>query len=436
MAFFKKKKKKKICVVGLDGVPYSLIKRFCENDIMPATAKIIKNGHLHQTTVSLPEISAVSWTSFATGTNPGTHGIFGFVDLKPNSYSLSFPSYRDLKAVPIWDKLAEQNKRSIIINQPFTYPAPKIQGVLISGFVALDIIKSVTPISLISKLKNINYQIDIDTMRSREDHDFLFTELERTISSRERAVEYLWDTEEWDYFQVVITGTDRLHHYLMNAIHDANHKYHKACLDYYRRIDQFIAQIHQKFYRVTEYQEPNRGFYILSDHGFIPIEQEFYLNTWLQKEGYLSFEKPNPESLNDMSPTSQVFALDPNRLYINLQGRFPKGEVKPEEVEPLKKELKEKLEALHYNGKKVVRQVFDIKDVYSGPYIDKGPDLIVLTHHGFDAKGAINQKEVFGRSNLTGMHTWDDAFFFSYKKEKEDLNIAEISQIILSEFTS
>ena len=436
MAIFKKKKKKRICVVGLDGVPYSLIRRFCDNGTMPATARIIEKGHLQPMTVSLPEISAVSWTSFATGANPGTHGIFGFVDLKPGTYKLSFPSFRDLKAAPLWDKLAQKGKRSIIINQPFTYPASKINGVLIAGFVALDLARAVTPISLLGRLKRLDYQIDIDTTRSREDHDFLMADLERTMLSRERAVEYLWDNEEWDYFQVVITGTDRLHHFLMDSLRDDSHPHHKHFLDYYRRVDQFVAYIYQKFNRLTDSDESIKGFYLLSDHGFTLIEQELYLNSWLREEGFLKFDKAKPQSLEDILPESKVFALDPNRLYINLRGRFPKGEVEPEEVESLKQEIKKKLESLQFNGRKVVRRVFDQRDAYSGPYIDQGPHLIVLTHHGFDPKGSVTQKQVFGRSNLTGMHTWDDAFFFSAQKAKEELNITEVSDIILSEFTT
>ncbi|GAG48050.1 unnamed protein product, partial [marine sediment metagenome] len=77
---------------------------------------------------SLPEISSVSWTNFMTGTNPGTHGIFGFTDFKTDSYDLCFPNFLDLKKETFWDKLGEQRKKCIIINQPSTYPARKING--------------------------------------------------------------------------------------------------------------------------------------------------------------------------------------------------------------------------------------------------------------------------------------------------------------------
>src|SRR3990170_3239984 len=141
MAFFKRKKKKRICVVGLDGVPYSLLKRFTRDGTMPGLAEIINRGNLSKMNVTLPEISSVSWSSFMTGVSPGTHGIFGFVDLKENSYKMTFPSFKDLRVPTFWERLGEKGKRCIVINQPSTYPAKKINGVLVSGFVAIDMAK-------------------------------------------------------------------------------------------------------------------------------------------------------------------------------------------------------------------------------------------------------------------------------------------------------
>ena len=82
MSLFKKKKKERVCVIGLDGVPFSLMEDLGQKGVMPAFAQLIKTGTLHKMKASLPEISAVSWTDFMTGANPGAHGIFGFTDLK------------------------------------------------------------------------------------------------------------------------------------------------------------------------------------------------------------------------------------------------------------------------------------------------------------------------------------------------------------------
>ncbi len=146
MSIFKKKKKNRACVVGLDGVPYSLLLELARKDIMPETSKLIASGHLHRMKASLPEISAVSWTDFMTGSNSGGHGIFGFTDFKPGSYEIRFPNFLDVKKETLWDILGAAGKKCVIINQPSTYPARRVNGILISGFVAVEMSRAVFPL--------------------------------------------------------------------------------------------------------------------------------------------------------------------------------------------------------------------------------------------------------------------------------------------------
>ncbi len=417
-------------MIGLDGVPYSLLINLSQKGVMPATSKIIESGHLHQMKASLPEISAVSWTDFMTGTNPGTHGIFGFRDFKKDSYEYCYPNFLDLKKETFWDRLGETGKKCIIINQPSTYPVRKINGILISGFVAIELAKAVHPLSFKADLEKMSYLLDIDTLRSGDDSEFLWQELDKTLSGRERALDFFWK-EDWDYFEFVITGTDRLHHFLWSASEDENHNYHQNFLDYYRQIDQMIDKIVTSFQALTEDDE---GLYLLSDHGFTGIEQEVYLNAWLEREGYLGFNTSSPESLTELTPSSKAFVLDPNRIYLNLKEKFPQGCVEQSEKRHLKEEISRKLENLKYEGKKIVNRVFDAEDVYSGPYLSRGPDLIVLSEYGFDMKGSLKKKEVFGRTKFQGMHTRNDAFFWAKKEYGPDLSISDLSKIILENF--
>ena len=430
MALFQKKKKTRACVIGLDGVPYSLILELTARGVMPSLADLLKSGHLHRMKASLPEISAVSWTDFMTGTDSGEHGIFGFTDLKPGSYALRFPNFMDVKKETLWDVLGKTGKRSIILNQPSTYPARPLNGVLVSGFVALDLAKAVYPLSQKAALDRMGYQIDIDTMKSRRDHAFLWSELERTIDGRERALDYFWK-EDWDYFEFVVTGTDRLHHFLWNAYADESHRYHGRFLDYYRRVDGIIGRLAVSYRRQTG---GNAGLYLLSDHGFCQINQEVYLNAWLQKEGYLRFAGDSPQGLEDIADKSLAFALDPNRIYLNRKGGFPNGVVEEADRKALKTDIRQKLERLEFEGRRVIRRVFDADTVYSGPFAASGPDLLVLSEPGFDLKGSVKKKEIFGRTDLEGMHTWDDAFFWSESNAGDDLKISQISAVILSNY--
>ncbi len=140
-----KNKTPKTLVIGLDGVSYTLLKDLQNLGRVSNISSIFDKGYFGQMDVCIPEISSVSWSSFMTGTQSGEHGIFGFMDLEPKSYNLYFPNLSHLKAPPIWEILAAQGRKSVIINMPSTYPAPEINGALISGFVAIDIHKAVYP---------------------------------------------------------------------------------------------------------------------------------------------------------------------------------------------------------------------------------------------------------------------------------------------------
>jgi len=420
---FRRRKKNRVCVIGLDGVPHGLIRQLADDGVMPATAAILRAGHLARMTVSLPEISSVSWSSFMTGANPGTHGIFGFTDLRPGSYDLRFPSFRDLQAPTFWDRLGDAGKRCIVINQPATYPAREINGVLISGFVALDLRRAVYPARHVPALERIGYRIDVDPTKP----EALLDDLHFTLAARERAAEHFWSGEEWHYFQVVVTGTDRLHHLMWDAWAQREHPQRQAFLDYYRAVDGFIERMRDRFEKLTGGLE---RLYLLSDHGFDGITQEVYLNAWLREQGYLTYAKHEPESIADIGDDTRAFALDPGRIYINARGRFPRGTVDAADMPGLKGKIRERLQSLQYEGQPVMREIFDAAEIYSGPHTDKGPDLVALSHHGFDLKGSVKRPEVFGRSAFQGMHTWDDAFFWSASAVKEDLNIADLAQVV------
>ncbi|OGD17960.1 MAG: hypothetical protein A2V76_00840 [Candidatus Aminicenantes bacterium RBG_16_63_14] len=430
MPVLKSKKTNRACVIGLDGVPYSMIVDLARRGVMSTMARLMDLGKIHQMKASLPEISAVSWTNFMTGTDSGTHGIFGFTDFKPRSYEIRFPNFLDVKAPTLWDKLGAKGKRSIVINQPSTYPARKIDGALISGFVALELAKAVWPMTYRAPLEQMGYQIDIDILKARESPEVLWQELTKTMAGRQKALNYFWE-EPWDYFEFVVTGTDRLHHFLWKAYEDPAHPSHQSFLDYYRHIDRLIGKIVAAYHKLTNTYD---GFYILSDHGFAGIVQEVYLNAWLAKNGYLKFAKAEPGSLEDISARTKAFALDPNRIYLNLKNKFPKGSVERSARRALKEEIAGKLGKLEYQGRRVVRKVFFAEDVYSGPHAGKGPDLIVVGEPGFDMKGSVKKKEIFGRSGLQGMHTWEDAFFWAAKDLGDDLNIADVASVILKNF--
>ncbi len=422
-------KEKKVVLIGLDGTPYTLLKQFCADGTMPNLAKIAANSSLRQMDVSIPEVSSTSWTCFYTGMNPAQHGIFGFLDLQPNSYKIYFPNSKSVKAPALWDVLGNYGKRSVVINVPETYPAKPLNGALISGFVATDLKKATYPPELLPTLMELEYRLDPDAQKARESKDAFLADIYDVFEKRRKTILHLFDQEKWSLFIGTITETDRLHHFMWDALVDKNHPYHNGFLDFYRRVDGLIGEVYDRL-------DSNTTFMMCSDHGFTSIEQQVYLNYWLKDNGYLKFTSESPKSVEEIAPGTRAFAMDPTRIYINLKGKYPQGAVEPgEEYEHLRREIAEGLRAITYQGKPVIKKVFMKEEVFRGPLMQQAPDLIVLSNYGFDMKGSTNKQTLMDREIFTGMHTQDDAHFLINRKDinEKKPHICDIAPTIMKE---
>lgn len=397
------KKKKKFMVIGIDGVPYELLRDFAQRGIMPNVKRLIERFGLKKTRVPLPEVSSVSWTSFMTGMNPGEHGIYGFMELNPDNYSYTFPSFPNLPVEPVWEVIGKRGKRSVIINLPNTYPARPMNGVLVSGFVALDLAKSVYPPLYLPVLQAMDYRVDVDTSVGKSDKKFLLRDLNETLDVRYSFCKKVEKLEKWDLFFFIITGTDRLHHFLFDAWEDPESPYHQDFLDYYRHVDGIIGEL------AARMEKGGIPFIILSDHGFTRIKQEVYLSQYLKEWGYLYLGENGSDRLKGITGDTTVFALDPSRLYIHLEGKYKRGGVKMQDYERLRDEVRSKFSNLEIEGEKVIREIFYKEDIYHGEYFDNAPDLVLLSNYGFDLKAGVTKDSLYGKTFFEGMHTQDNA---------------------------
>ena len=390
----------RIIIVGLDGVPFGLLRELSNKGVMPNTKEIISSGIFRKMQSSLPEVSSVAWSSIITGKNPGEHGIFGFTDLSSNSYQLRFPNFNDLQSEPFWNVI---NGKSVIVNVPSTYPVKEMNGVHISGFVSIDFAKSVFPKSLIPTLTKFNYRLDVDSALAHQSMDLFLSDLEKTLHASIQTYRYLWESVDWKMFMFVFTGTDRLMHFLWNAYEDENHKHHGPFLDHFRAIDEVIGEM------ITGLGEEDL-FVMLSDHGFERLDYDVYINSFLRQEGFLHLDKDKELELIHINSSTKAFALDPARIYINLKGKYPNGGVAKQDKERVLKDLEALSSALEIGNRKVIRNVYRKEQIYSGLLIEKAPDLVLVGDHGFNLKGNIKAEKTIGKEIFTGKHTQDDAF--------------------------
>jgi predicted AlkP superfamily phosphohydrolase/phosphomutase len=200
-------------------------------------------------------------------------------------------------------------------------------------------------------------------------------------------------------------------------------------MDYYRQIDEFIGD------RVDKFLHDSGGdlsrLFLLSDHGFCGIQQEVRLNQWLKEKGFLKFAKESPQEVCDLDPSSQAFFLDPARLYLNRKDRFPGGWIEPDHAPRILEEIEAGLRTLECQGNPVIRWTFRGSEVYEGPYAGQSPDLLVVPHWGYDLKATVKEKDLFGRTDLEGMHTWDDAFFWSQAPQEGEFEISRIARLLI-----
>jgi predicted AlkP superfamily phosphohydrolase/phosphomutase len=410
-------------IIGLDGVPYRLITDLAEKSVMPTFKRLAASGTLSVMRSSLPEVSSVAWSSIITGKNPGEHGVFGFTDIAPGSYRLTYPNFRTLRLDPYW--VDRVNGKSIIVNVPSTYPVREMDGIHIAGFVALDFKKSVYPQSLIPDLENVDYRVDVDASRVRQSIPLFLQELDATLDARMAAARLLWDREDWKCFTLIFTGTDRLSHFLWDAYEDPNHEYHGSFLDHFRKIDSFVEELLAKM-------DDDDDLFFLSDHGFELTKQEVYLNKLLKDNGFLKWKQFPPRSTNDIVEGTAAFCLDPGRIYINDQ-RFPRPGVAEGKREEVVNELKDLLFGLAFEGEPVVREIFHRENIYSGPAAADGPDLVVLCQPGYSFRGGIAKDQLFDKELFTGKHTYDDAFFLARRKTElpDELTVSNVLDVMM-----
>ncbi|MCA9968839.1 MAG: alkaline phosphatase family protein [Anaerolineales bacterium] len=76
-------------IVGLDAFEPRTFERLADAGRLPHLGKYLSGSRYARFAVSNPPQSEVSWTSIATGLNPGGHGMFDFVHRNPQTYALN-----------------------------------------------------------------------------------------------------------------------------------------------------------------------------------------------------------------------------------------------------------------------------------------------------------------------------------------------------------
>jgi predicted AlkP superfamily phosphohydrolase/phosphomutase len=402
------KVKRRVFVLGFDGTPHSYLKAETSAGRLPNLAALFEDGACVPMRSSVPSVSGTAWMSVFTGRDPGGHGIFGFMDCKPDSHDFYFPNFDHVRAPLLWELLAGVGKRSVVLNVPGTYPARAMHGWLVAGFVAPQLERAVYPPSLLPRLQALGYRIDLDTQAARETFSRLEEDLFATFAKRKEAVRLLLE-EDWDLFVAVVTETDRLYHFLWNLMERGEQRVVDLFQRFHAELDAFAGWLAESLPGGTE-------LLLLSDHGFSSARVDVFTNAWLVERGYLGFDVAEPRGMGSISQASTVYSLDPGRFYVNRAGGRPRGCVPAGQVDGVVDRLVADLvEFRDPNGGELVYGELIRRDqAYHGPEAARGPDVVLTLKPRYELKGGTKGTAVFRHppQGLGGMHTCDDSHLY------------------------
>ncbi len=402
---------RRVLIIGLDCfTPQFVFDQW--KDELPNIKSLINRGTHGLLESTIPAITVPAWQSMMTSKYPGQLGFYGFRNRKNYSYDeMFFANALAVKEPAVWDLLTEAGKDSVVIGVPQTYPPKPLKGNLIGCFLTPDTDSEFTyPAELKDEIwKNVGeYIIDVKDFRT-DDKVKLIRQLYQMTSRRFATVRYMMDAKPWDFFMFVDMGPDRIHHGMWkyvdpeHPLHEPGNRFQNSILNYYKYLDEEIGTILEKIGDETV-------VLLVSDHGAKRMDGGICFNDWLIQQGWLAVkEMPDkPAQLkNDNIDWSKTKVWGSGgyygRLFLNVKGREPDGQIDPADYDKFRAEVIEKVEAItDPDGNNIGSKAFKPEEIY--PVVNGiAPDLIVYFGDlKWRSLGSIGNPEIWSFENDTG----------------------------------
>lgn len=257
----------KVCVVGLDGATWDLLDPWLDD--LP-TLKSFAARRRAELDSCIPPLSMPAWKVYSTGMNPGDLGVFTFVEPDFGEQSFKTVTNESFTTREIWDYLGAHGHRSAVVNMPTTYPPRDIDGWMISGPFSGEQEEYTRPEGLERTLERNDYAILPEYYLSRDPDD-----IDGAVDAVETKLRTaLGFTERADFIHTTLYLTDTVQHTEWDS---------PVAKAFWEAVDAklswFLRQLGEEWNVV-----------LMSDHGFGPTKGRFYLNTWLEREGYMRID--------------------------------------------------------------------------------------------------------------------------------------------------
>lgn len=418
----------KVVVLGLDGGTFRLIKPFVRQGVMPNIGKLLSKGTHRILRSTIPPVSPPAWSTFLTGTNPGGHGIFQFVEMDVKDYSFSRNRLINstlYSGKTFIDFISKSGLKVGVVKIPFTYPPWPVNGVMIAGEPSPDWEKAHTyPPELAETLGRVNQGSAADFLRYNTEE--LLDHLKFDCRIRTQLTLDLMKKDEYDFFMMVHNITDAAIHRFWKFTDDTCPNYKPAFEKHKDVIKEVYKAADESVGKILDSIDEETTVLMMSDHGAArkPI-YFFHINAWLKEGGYLKVNESH-------SPVQYLFSLmawlkgktppllrqlvmrilksyfqnrlsqfqtraanlkwEETKAYavnlyscidgiaVNMKGRQEQGVVESgEETEKICRRIETALADIRdpFTGAKIIRRIYRRHEVFQGGFAEKMPELIV-----------------------------------------------------------
>ncbi len=292
--------KPRVAMIGLDGMSWHILKKLFKWGVMPNLRGIAEKSMKGVLRSTIPPESAPSWTSIATGVNPGKHGIFGFTRLTDDYKNTTIATSRDVKYLRIHEMVAAQGLKSICVNQLLTYPIKGFEGSSVITDWLSPVIKYSPEIGeYAQEYRGPTLSENLPLLRKDWIGEYA------DVSSRVNTVNNLLQKVDWNLFWAVYSEPDHL-----------LHRYSRMVMKRDTKLMRLLTKIDETFGVVRNVADL---LIIASDHGFNEFKYGVYINTYLERQG-LAFGVQR-QAMKDIACQRQVRE---QRVAFSLPGAFRK----------------------------------------------------------------------------------------------------------------
>lgn len=266
-----------------------------EAGYLPNLARLCAEGACGPLTTTLPPVSASAWTSFATGTNPGKHGLVDFVAPERGGYAVTITNARARAQPTLWDLLSRAGRPVAVAGVPGTYPPTPVNGVLIACFLAPGPQSDYTyPPELKQELRQQVGDFPLSPSEAHRSHSVerFAEDMRACAAGRMAAFRHLLQNKPWDLGVMVFLSPDMLQHELWHLL-DPSHPRHdaalapaarQAALSLFQDLDRYLGEL-------MDLAGEDTTVILMSDHGFGPFDRFLHLNNWLREQGWLKLKR-------------------------------------------------------------------------------------------------------------------------------------------------